>query len=130
MRSALLRRSAAAAQFLVMRASTAASAVSLAPDPRSQCERYTDETYAKMRDDERRTHAYRTAIDATAKGRVCLDIGTGALALLALSAARAGASHVYAVEANAAAAAAARDCLLYTSPSPRDQRGSRMPSSA
>ena len=26
--------------------------------------------------------------------------------------------------------AAARDCLLYTSPSPRDQRGSRMPSSA
>ena len=23
-----------------------------------------------------------------------------------------------------------RDCLLYTSPSPRDQRGSRMPSSA
>ena len=24
----------------------------------------------------------------------------------------------------------ARDCLLYTSPSPRDQRGSRMPSSA
>ena len=25
---------------------------------------------------------------------------------------------------------AARACLLYTSPSPRDQRGSRMPSSA
>ena len=24
----------------------------------------------------------------------------------------------------------AEDCLLYTSPSPRDQRGSRMPSSA
>ena len=23
-----------------------------------------------------------------------------------------------------------KDCLLYTSPSPRDQRGSRMPSSA
>ena len=29
-----------------------------------------------------------------------------------------------------AAAAACCDCLLYTSPSPRDQRGSRMPSSA
>ena len=28
------------------------------------------------------------------------------------------------------AAAKAGDCLLYTSPSPRDQRGSRMPSSA
>ena len=27
-------------------------------------------------------------------------------------------------------AAEARNCLLYTSPSPRDQRGSRMPSSA
>ena len=26
--------------------------------------------------------------------------------------------------------AQAQDCLLYTSPSPRDQRGSRMPSSA
>ena len=26
--------------------------------------------------------------------------------------------------------AAAKPCLLYTSPSPRDQRGSRMPSSA
>ena len=25
---------------------------------------------------------------------------------------------------------ALKDCLLYTSPSPRDQRGSRMPSSA
>ena len=32
--------------------------------------------------------------------------------------------------ANAAIAASGRDCLLYTSPSPRDQRGSRMPSSA
>ena len=28
------------------------------------------------------------------------------------------------------AAVLAEDCLLYTSPSPRDQRGSRMPSSA
>ena len=30
----------------------------------------------------------------------------------------------------AAKAAGLADCLLYTSPSPRDQRGSRMPSSA
>ena len=34
------------------------------------------------------------------------------------------------VEAAAVRAAAASTCLLYTSPSPRDQRGSRMPSSA
>ena len=37
--------------------------------------------------------------------------------------------HVGAAEHDTAAAAA-RACLLYTSPSPRDQRGSRMPSSA
>ena len=79
--------------------------------PRGQCERYSDETYAKMRDDEARTAAYDRAIALHSKGRTVLDIGTGALALLALSAARAGASHVYAVEANAAAAAAARDAI-------------------
>ena len=78
--------------------------------PRGQCERYSDETYAKMRDDEARTAAYDRAIALHSKGRTVLDIGTGALALLALSAARAGASHVYAVEANAAAAAA-RDAI-------------------
>ena len=33
-------------------------------------------------------------------------------------------------EADVAMAALAEVCLLYTSPSPRDQRGSRMPSSA
>ena len=35
-----------------------------------------------------------------------------------------------AVPAPARAADEVGDCLLYTSPSPRDQRGSRMPSSA
>ena len=34
------------------------------------------------------------------------------------------------IEAHTMAAAQARDCLLYTSPSPRDKRQSRMPSSA
>ena len=86
---------------------SAASTSSLAPDPRSQCERYTDQTYAKMRDDSERTAEYYAAIQAHAPGRVCLDIGTGALAVLAVQAARAGAKHVYAVEANAAAAEAA-----------------------
>ena len=33
-------------------------------------------------------------------------------------------------QCNSCAEANARSCLLYTSPSPRDQRGSRMPSSA
>ena len=81
--------------------------MSLGPDPRSLCERYTDETYARMRDDHARTCAYEQAIKAVASGRVCLDIGTGALGLLAVMAARAGAAHVYAIEANAQAYAAA-----------------------
>ena len=80
-------------------------------DPRSICDRYGDETYAKMRDDEERTSAYEAAIAAMAPGRVCLDIGTGALALLALAAARSGARHVYAIEANPDAAAAARSAV-------------------
>ncbi len=79
--------------------------------PRAQCERYTDATYTLMRDDETRTSAYERAIGRVAPGRVCLDIGTGALALLALAAARAGADHVIAVEANALAAAAARQAV-------------------
>ena len=60
-----------------------------------------------MRDDHARTCAYEQAIKVVAPGRVCLDIGTGALGLLAVMAARAGAAHVYAIEANAQAYAAA-----------------------
>lgn len=55
--------------------------------------------YCEMRDDHARTTAYYHAIDALAPGKVVLDLGTGALALLALRCARAGAAHVYAVEA-------------------------------
>ena len=79
--------------------------------PRAVCERYTDEIYAKMRDDHVRSEAYERAITQHAAGRVCLDIGTGALALLAVMAARAGALHVYAVEANADAAQSARETV-------------------
>ena len=61
-----------------------------------------------MRDDQARTAAYRRAIQEAAKGQVVCDIGTGALALLALIAAEAGAKHVYAIEVNASVAAAAR----------------------
>ena len=79
--------------------------------PQALCERYTDETYATMRDDEMRTRAYLSAIERHAPGKLCLDIGTGALALLAIIAARAGAEHVFAIEANADAAAAARQTV-------------------
>lgn len=105
MRSSLLRR------LLVPTLATRlhASAVMTATvDPRSICDRYTDDIYEKMKNDNERTAAYEAAITKAAPGRVCLDVGTGALALLALVAARAGAKHVYAVEANMEAAQAAR----------------------
>ena len=79
--------------------------------PQALCERYTGETYTTMRDDEMRTRAYLSAIERHAPGKLCLDVGTGALALLAIIAARAGAEHVFAIEANAEAAAAARQTV-------------------
>ena len=39
-------------------------------------------------------------------------------------------SSVFSLAASRATRAAQKTCLLYTSPSPRDQRGARMPSSA
>lgn len=76
--------------------------------PRGHAARYVSDCYRGMRDDVTRTEAYRRAIVATAPGKVVVDIGTGALALLAIIAADAGAQHVYAIEVQSAAAAAAR----------------------
>ena len=76
--------------------------------PRGHAARYVDACYAGMRDDVVRTAAYRRAIAAAANGHVVLDIGTGALALLALFAAESGAEHVYALEVNESAFAAAQ----------------------
>lgn len=71
--------------------------------------RYVDSCYAGMRDDVARTTAYRNAIIAAVTPEdIVLDIGTGALALLAIFAAEAGAEHVYAFEVNMEAAIAAR----------------------
>jgi hypothetical protein len=61
---------------------------------------YSDQVYAKMRDDMARTDAYRKALHGVVRDKTVLDIGTGALALLAVFAAEAGARKVYAVEAN------------------------------
>ena len=54
------------------------------------------------------------------------------IAAQAIEAAEAGASilHLHARDNETGAPSVNPDCLLYTSPSPRDQRGSRMPSSA
>ena len=54
-----------------------------------------------------RNTAYRQALGAASPGRVVLDIGTGRDALWAITAARAGARQVYAVEAQATVAAQA-----------------------
>ena len=63
--------------------------------------------HVRMLHDDRRNAAYRAAIERFAPGRSVLDIGTGS-GLLAMMAARAGALHVYACEANPMLAASAR----------------------
>ncbi len=55
--------------------------------------------HLRMLQDADRNAAYRKAIDINAPGKVVLDIGTGS-GLLAMLAARAGAAHVIACEAN------------------------------
>jgi type I protein arginine methyltransferase len=79
--------------------------------PRGHAARYTLACYDGMRDDHARTGAYREAITAAAQGKVIIDLGTGALALLAIFAAEAGAKHVYAIEVQPVAAAAARGTI-------------------
>ena len=74
---------------------------------------FTTDMYEEMVDDQERTQAFERAIKRRLRDRaggdfVCLDLGTGPFAVLALFAARAGATKVYAVEANAAAAQQAR----------------------
>lgn len=80
--------------------------------PRGHAARYTPECYAGMRDDRARTEAYRCAVAAAVAGKVVLDIGTGALALLSIIAAEAGAKHVYAIEVQPGAAEAARRAIV------------------
>ena len=68
--------------------------------------------YEEMRADENRTPLYYEAIRRrVTRDTVVLDLGTGAQALLALEAARAGAARVYAIEAGAASAQSARESI-------------------
>jgi hypothetical protein len=66
----------------------------------SLCDGYTDAVYAIMTNDSIRTEAYRRTIEKYVRGRVVMDIGTGADALLAKMCVEAGASFVYGVEKN------------------------------
>ena len=55
-----------------------------------------------MLQDQARNEAYWAALQAHAKGKIVLDVGSGT-GFLSILAARAGAAHVYAVEASAMA---------------------------
>ena len=73
---------------------------------------YTDEAYAFMRDDHCRTDAYLAAIaSGCVRDKVVVEIGTGALAILALACARAGARKVYAIEVDPRSAQKAREAV-------------------
>ena len=85
----------------------------LVADPRpidvnSQSLTFDEAAHAHMQADMGRCATFEAALRASADSKTVLEIGTGPSALLALSAARAGASRVYAVEADPASAAAAR----------------------
>ena len=69
--------------------------------------------YEALRDDEQRTPLFVQAIEQRLEGKklTVLDIGTGPYALLAMVAARAGATHVHAIEVNPRAAASARQAV-------------------
>jgi protein arginine N-methyltransferase 1 len=72
---------------------------------------YDDAVYDGFDGDDDRNRAYGRAVRAVASGKIVLDLGTGRDALWAVEAARAGARHVYAVEAQPAVAARARDAV-------------------
>jgi SAM-dependent methyltransferase len=72
---------------------------------------YGELLYYAMVEDEARNLRYRRALSAAAPGRVVLDVGTGAEAVLARFALEAGASRVYAIERSPTAYEAARRLL-------------------
>mmetsp|Transcript_39800 Transcript_39800/g.89135 ORF Transcript_39800/g.89135 Transcript_39800/m.89135 type:complete len:169 (+) Transcript_39800:67-573(+) len=74
---------------------------------------FDDSAYRAMRDDQSRTPLFQEAITRRLSSEACtvLDVGTGPFALLAIMAARAGATKVYACEANPEAAKRAREAV-------------------
>lgn len=69
---------------------------------------YDDLIYYGLTNDLKRKNAYQAALNRTVSGKVVLDVGTGADAILALQCVEAGARMVYAVDLSAEAANAAR----------------------
>ena len=87
--------------------------------------------HEKMLSDQVRVGNYAAGIKALVQpGQTVVDLGTGNGVLSVLAALRKPA-RVYAIDHSPFIAVAQHlACLLYTSPSPRDKRQSRMPSSA
>jgi hypothetical protein len=80
--------------------------------PRDWSRSYNLTRYHALVRDRVRMEAFRAAIARHVRGKVVLEIGTGALSPLARMAAEAGASKVYAIEANPGAAYFSRRRLL------------------
>jgi amino acid adenylation domain-containing protein/non-ribosomal peptide synthase protein (TIGR01720 family) len=72
---------------------------------------YDDLLYHAMTHDERRVHSYQVAINRVVPGKIALDIGTGADAILARLCLDAGARRVYAIEQLKEAYNRARDLI-------------------
>ncbi|OZM72906.1 SAM-dependent methyltransferase [Amycolatopsis antarctica] len=97
-------------QVAVGRAGTRSEAAVLFPSL-GEYPVYDPMAYRFMLDDERRNEHYAAAVRRHAPGRTVLDIGTGHEAVWAIESARAGASHVYAVEVIPETAALARKTI-------------------
>ena len=72
---------------------------------------YDELLYRAMTEDDARNLSYRAAINRRVPGKVALDIGTGAHAVLARMCIDAGARKVYAIEMNSEAYASARELV-------------------
>src|SRR5262249_21228531 len=72
---------------------------------------YLTDDYDSLTTDISRTTPYRQAIEAHAKGKIVLDIGTGAHADWAIAAIEAGAVRVYAIEVDRDALQSARKLI-------------------
>jgi amino acid adenylation domain-containing protein len=72
---------------------------------------YDELLYRAMTDDDARNQSYRAAINQRVPGKVALDIGTGAHAVLARMCIEAGAKKVYAIEMNREAYASAKEMV-------------------
>lgn len=68
-------------------------------------------SYSMMMEDTRKINAYENALRNAVQGKTVVEVGTGAMAPLALACVRAGAQHVYAIEIDEQAVERARSVV-------------------